>query len=190
MSSNKRSVMKTLLTPNGSCGCGKPKPSQVHEPIAKPKISIYQNTKPSRRTSSTTTTSGGGDHDEDFTSTTISETDTTHLDHKIHDKPIKDHQSISKPCPKLVGSIAVEKESDDPYSDFRYSMLQMIVEKEIYSENDLQELLQCFLQLNAPCHHHAIVQVFIEICEESFSKKLDGGGGETSCKNHIINGNR
>ncbi|CAL0332152.1 unnamed protein product [Lupinus luteus] len=188
MSFNKRRVMKTLLTPNGSCGCGKPKPSQVHEPIAKPKISIYQNTNPSRLTSSSATTSGGGDHDEDFTFTTISEANTTHRDHKIHDKPIKD-QSISKPCPKLIGSIAIEKESDDPYSDFRYSMLQMIVEKEIFSENDLQELLQCFLQLNAPCHHHAIVQVFIEICEMSFPKKIDGSGYEPSSKNHIINGN-
>ncbi|KAF9661738.1 hypothetical protein SADUNF_Sadunf19G0099800 [Salix dunnii] len=29
------------------------------------------------------------------------------------------------------GSVAVEKDSDDPYLDFRHSMLQMILEKQI-----------------------------------------------------------
>ncbi|KAE8711128.1 Alpha/beta-Hydrolases superfamily protein isoform 1 [Hibiscus syriacus] len=47
-------------------------------------------------------------------------------------------------------SLVVEKESDDPYLDFKYSMLQMILEKEIYSKDDLKELLNCFLKLNSP----------------------------------------
>ncbi|KAJ6698391.1 TRANSCRIPTION REPRESSOR OFP6-LIKE [Salix purpurea] len=36
-------------------------------------------------------------------------------------------------------SVAVEKDSDDPYLDFRHSMLQMILEKQIYSKDDLMQ---------------------------------------------------
>ncbi|KAK7261185.1 hypothetical protein RIF29_27490 [Crotalaria pallida] len=191
-----RRVMRNLLTRNGGCGCGKLKPSEVYVPKQKPKISIYQNTNPSSHASSTTTSGGDHDHDhnhfEDFTptTTTISEEEADDISHHDHKNSTKNHSSIPKPCTKLVGSIAVEKDSDDPYNDFRHSMLHMIFEKEIYSENDLQELLQCFLQLNAPCHHDFIVHAFIEICEETFPKKFDGGGGgpETSRRNNIING--
>ncbi|MED6169187.1 hypothetical protein PIB30_019300 [Stylosanthes scabra] len=169
MSSNKKGIMRTLLSSNGGCGCGKQKPSEVHQPAAKPKISIYQNTNPS--TSSTTS-------DEDFTSTTISETEIHHQNHNdnkgiaannVSSSSLKNHN------PKIVDSIAVEKESTDPYRDFRYSILQMIFEKEIFSESGLQELLQCFLELNSPCQHQIIVQAFMEICEETFPKKLCEG---------------
>ncbi|XP_047312041.1 transcription repressor OFP6-like [Impatiens glandulifera] len=60
-------------------------------------------------------------------------------------------------------SVAVEKDSDDPYLDFRRSMMRMIVEKEIYSKDDLRELLNCFLQLNSPYHHGIIIRAFSEI---------------------------
>lgn len=60
-------------------------------------------------------------------------------------------------------SVAVEKESEDPYLDFRRSMLQMILEKELYSKDDLRELLNCFLQLNSPYYHALIVRAFKEI---------------------------
>ncbi|XP_076959067.1 uncharacterized protein LOC143635043 [Bidens hawaiensis] len=61
-------------------------------------------------------------------------------------------------------SLAVEKDSTDPYADFRDSMLQMIMEKEIYRKDDLRELLNCFLQLNSPYYHPIIVGAFTEIC--------------------------
>ncbi|XP_071739252.1 uncharacterized protein [Rutidosis leptorrhynchoides] len=60
-------------------------------------------------------------------------------------------------------SLAVEKDTNDPYVDFRDSMLQMIVEKEIYKKDDLRELLNCFLQLNSPYYHGIIVKAFTEI---------------------------
>ncbi|CAH1436591.1 unnamed protein product [Lactuca virosa] len=60
-------------------------------------------------------------------------------------------------------SLAVEKDSNDPYVDFRESMLQMIREKEIYGKDDLRELLNCFLQLNSPYYHGIIVRAFTEI---------------------------
>ncbi|CAN4089612.1 unnamed protein product [Withania somnifera] len=66
-------------------------------------------------------------------------------------------------------SVAVEKDSDDPYLDFRQSMLQMILEKEIYSKDDLKELLNCFLQLNSPYYHGIIVRAFTEIWNGVYS---------------------
>ncbi|XP_057778013.1 transcription repressor OFP6-like [Salvia miltiorrhiza] len=66
-------------------------------------------------------------------------------------------------------SVAVEKDSDDPYLDFRQSMLQMILEKEIYSKEDLKELLNCFLQLNSPYYHGIIVRAFTEIWNGVYS---------------------
>lgn len=66
-------------------------------------------------------------------------------------------------------SVAVVKESADPLADFRRSMLQMIVEKEIVGGDELRGLLHCFLSLNSPCHHHLILRAFAEIWEELFS---------------------
>ncbi|RDX62288.1 Transcription repressor OFP6, partial [Mucuna pruriens] len=68
--------------------------------------------------------------------------------------------------------VAVEKDSDDPYLDFRHSMLQMILENEIYSKQDLRELLNCFLQLNSPHHHGVIVRAFTEIWNGVFSVRV------------------
>ncbi|KAH1061210.1 hypothetical protein GLYMA_02G199300v4 [Glycine max] len=70
--------------------------------------------------------------------------------------------------------VAVEKDSDDPYLDFRHSMLQMILENEIYSKDDLRELLNCFLQLNSPDHHGVIVRAFTEIWNGVFSVRRSG----------------
>ncbi|KAG9147031.1 hypothetical protein Leryth_005278 [Lithospermum erythrorhizon] len=61
---------------------------------------------------------------------------------------------------KVSDSIAVFKDSNDPYQDFRQSMLQMIIENEIHGKDELQELLKCFLQLNSPCHHKTIIKAF------------------------------
>ncbi|GLJ29736.1 hypothetical protein SUGI_0586810 [Cryptomeria japonica] len=59
---------------------------------------------------------------------------------------------------KVGESVAVVKSSQDPYQDFRTSMLEMIVEKQIFQPNDLEQLLQCFLSLNSHHHHEIIVQ--------------------------------
>jgi len=70
---------------------------------------------------------------------------------------------------RIEESVAVVKESADPLADFRRSMLQMIVEKEIVGGDELRELLHRFLSLNAPHHHHLILRAFAEIWEEVFS---------------------
>nr|XP_010911125.1 transcription repressor OFP8 [Elaeis guineensis] len=79
------------------------------------------------------------------------------------------HRRSSSGGRRLEESVAVVKESADPLGDFRRSMLQMIVEKEIVDGEELRELLRRFLSLNSPCHHDLILQAFAEIWEEVFS---------------------
>ncbi|KAH7528626.1 hypothetical protein FEM48_Zijuj05G0092100 [Ziziphus jujuba var. spinosa] len=59
---------------------------------------------------------------------------------------------------KVKGSFAVVKKSNDPHNDFRTSMVEMIVEKQIFSAKDLEQLLPCFLSLNSHHHHKEEVQ--------------------------------
>ncbi|CAA0818804.1 Ovate family protein [Striga hermonthica] len=77
---------------------------------------------------------------------------------------------------RVGSSVAVEKDSDDPYLDFRRSMLQMILEKEIYARDDLKELLSCFLQLNSPYYHGIIVRAFTEIWNGVYSGRAGSPG--------------
>lgn len=61
-------------------------------------------------------------------------------------------------------SIALAKDSSDPYADFRDSMLEMMQEKNLWQrEEELQDLLQCFLHLNQPVHHQLIHQAFSDV---------------------------
>ncbi|KAK4478780.1 hypothetical protein RD792_014279 [Penstemon davidsonii] len=102
----------------------------------------------------------------DTTHTTTTTTTTFSSDLESDIKSLKAVQGFGR-----IGgeSVAVEKDSDDPYLDFRQSMLQMILEKEIYSKNDLKELLNCFLQLNSPYYHGTIVRAFTEIWNGVYS---------------------
>ncbi|KAJ7966741.1 Transcription repressor like [Quillaja saponaria] len=69
---------------------------------------------------------------------------------------------------KVSESFAVVKKSKDPYEDFKRSMLEMIMEKEIFESKELEELLQCFLALNSRHYREIIVHVFTEIWELLF----------------------
>jgi uncharacterized protein (TIGR01568 family) len=61
-------------------------------------------------------------------------------------------------------SIALAKDSSDPYVDFRDSMLEMMQEKNLWQrQEDLQDLLQCFLHLNQPVHHQMIHRAFSDV---------------------------
>ncbi|KAE8706490.1 Transcription repressor OFP8 [Hibiscus syriacus] len=70
---------------------------------------------------------------------------------------------------KVKDNFAVVKSSIDPYNDFRTSMMEMIVERQLFTARDLEQLLQCFLSLNSNHHHHIIVEVFTEIWETLFA---------------------
>ena len=69
---------------------------------------------------------------------------------------------------KVRESFAVVKKSEDPYEDFKRSMMEMIVEKRMFDEKELEQLLHCFLSLNSREHHRVIVQAFSEIWEGLF----------------------
>ncbi|KAJ9540860.1 LOW QUALITY PROTEIN: hypothetical protein OSB04_027366 [Centaurea solstitialis] len=71
------------------------------------------------------------------------------------------------PC-KAKESFAVVKRSENPYEDFKRSMVEMIVEKEMVEEGDLTQLLQCFLSLNSRYHHGVIMEAFSEIWDTMF----------------------
>ncbi|CAN6482230.1 unnamed protein product [Victoria cruziana] len=70
---------------------------------------------------------------------------------------------------KVKDSFAVVKRSRDPYHDFMKSMMEMIMEKEMFDARDLEQLLRCFLSLNAPHHHDVIVRVFSDVWDALFS---------------------
>lgn len=71
---------------------------------------------------------------------------------------------------KVRESFAVVKKSEDPYEDFKRSMMEMILEKQMFEEKDLEQLLHCLLSLNSRHHHGVIVEAFTEIWNVLFCK--------------------
>ncbi|KAJ4897121.1 Transcription repressor OFP7 [Raphanus sativus] len=74
----------------------------------------------------------------------------------------------------VMEGVAVVKRSEDPYEDFKGSMMEMIVEKNMSEMAELEQLLSCFLTLNAKRHHPAIVNAFSEVWVALFSGGHDG----------------
>ncbi|XP_042492327.1 transcription repressor OFP8-like [Macadamia integrifolia] len=68
-------------------------------------------------------------------------------------------------------SIAVVKRSSNPYKDFKTSMVEMILEKQLFAAEDLEKLLECFLSLNSSHYHRVIMEVFNEIWDTLFSNR-------------------
>ena len=56
------------------------------------------------------------------------------------------------------------KESSNPFEDYKMSMNQMIKERDIKTDDDLKELLRCFLDINPPPQHNLIVRAFVDVC--------------------------
>lgn len=69
---------------------------------------------------------------------------------------------------KMGKSFVQVKRSKEPQEDFKRSMVQMILEKEIFETKGLEELLQCYLTLNSPEYHRIIVGAFSEVWEFLF----------------------
>ncbi|TYH44691.1 hypothetical protein ES332_D11G212500v1 [Gossypium tomentosum] len=88
-------------------------------------------------------------------------------------------QWVVVPCTvegKVRESFAVVKKSEDPYKDFKRSMMEMILEKQLFEDEDLEQLLHCFLSLNSRHHHGTIVQAFAENWEALFSRRSTSVG--------------
>lgn len=78
-------------------------------------------------------------------------------------KPPATAPSPARTKPPLEESFAVVKSSRDPRRDFRESMEEMIAENGIRTAADLEDLLACYLSLNAAEYHDLIVEVFEHI---------------------------
>ncbi|XP_050226711.1 transcription repressor OFP6 [Mercurialis annua] len=172
-SSNKKKLILNTVSINLGCNsCKKPNLSNIFNPKPKPK----------HKTKTTTTYHNHHLYHSCSTSSNTTATSATSLSPATDTPPHK--RSTVRGLGRVGGeSVAVEKDSDDPYLDFRHSMLQMILEKEIYSKDDLKELLNCFLQLNSPYYHGIIVRAFTEIWNGVFSVKTSsfkGTGGSCS----------
>ncbi|KAK8685640.1 hypothetical protein V6N13_041639 [Hibiscus sabdariffa] len=182
MSSNRKKLaFKTVSVSLGCSSCKKPKLTSFFNPKPKPKSPSYK-THSSYYSYSSSSSSKKTTHcsfSEYETATSFSPGTDTPRYWDVGNDAEQDATS-SKATVRGFGrvggeSLAVEKHSDDPYLDFRHSMLQMILEKEIYSKDDLRELLNCFLQLNSPYYHGIIVRAFTEIWNGVFSVKPGAG---------------
>jgi uncharacterized protein (TIGR01568 family) len=59
--------------------------------------------------------------------------------------------------------LAVVKRSRDPYGDFRESMVEMIMGRQVFGAAELERLLRSYLLLNAPRFHPVILQAFSDV---------------------------
>lgn len=72
-------------------------------------------------------------------------------------------KSVTRNEAGFVDGFAVVKSSIDPISDFKESMVEMIVENNIRESKDLENLLACYLSLNSSEYHDLIVKAFEQI---------------------------
>ncbi|XP_028795519.1 transcription repressor OFP6-like [Neltuma alba] len=162
-SSRKQLLFSSVSIDLGCSNCRRPKISHILHPKPKPR-------KPTNQKLRLRPYSSSSSWDNDDTAATFSPYGSS--------SQFSNGESSGR-APKTVRGlgrvggegVAVEKDSNDPYLDFRHSMLQMILENEIYSKDDLRELLRCFLLLNSPCHHGVIVKAFTEIWNGARSVK-------------------
>ncbi|CAA2970385.1 Hypothetical predicted protein [Olea europaea subsp. europaea] len=163
MPTSKKKYILNTVTVNLGCSssCRRPKLSSVFHPKPRCKLPSYRHQQYSSSSSWNTTTTATA-------ATTFSDMPPASYSSDL-ESDIKSSRAVQGFGNIGGHSVAVEKDSDDPYLDFRQSMLQMILEKEIYSKNDLKELLNCFLQLNSPHYHGIIVRAFTEIWNGVYS---------------------
>lgn len=72
----------------------------------------------------------------------------------------------------LSESMAVVKTSVNPGRDFKESMVEMIMQYNMKSSKDLEDLLACYLLLNSDEYHDLIIRVFKQIWFESTDIRL------------------
>lgn len=70
----------------------------------------------------------------------------------------------------VFNSVAMVKSSYDPQQDFKESMVEMVLAKQLNTSEDLQQLLECYLSLNSEEYHDIIVQVFHEVWSDLFRR--------------------
>ncbi|XP_008799738.2 transcription repressor OFP8-like [Phoenix dactylifera] len=173
-SSRRRFVVSHPVVVDIGCGCRRPKLSSFFS-SSLPKFRLSKSSDPFSPSTTTTTVSTNSLWDTSLTATTASSPMTLSPSLPPYSAAESTKRRPKKKTVKakkkgvVEESVVVVKESSDPYLDFRDSMLQMIVEMEIYAWDDLRDLLHRFLALNSPSHHHLILQAFFEIWTGVFS---------------------
>ena len=69
---------------------------------------------------------------------------------------------------KLVVLLAVDRNSYDPRTDFRESILEVIVSKGMQEPKELRSLLNCYISLNSREQRQVILEAFHEVCSTLF----------------------
>jgi len=171
MSASRKKLLLNTVSVKLGCGtCRGPKLSRIFHPKPKPKnLPTYQNHK--NHYNHFSSSSSSAQWADTATTTTTNTTFSPYVNFSESDSYLKAARTVGGLGRAGKEGVAVEKDSDDPYLDFRHSMLQMILENEIYSKQDLRDLLSCFLQLNSPHHHGVIVRAFTEIWNGVFSAR-------------------
>ncbi|XP_074356241.1 transcription repressor OFP1-like [Apium graveolens] len=77
---------------------------------------------------------------------------------------VKGQESVSSHS-RLM-SVAIVQESIDPDRDFKESMMEMIMEHNMSTKEEFQQLLACYLSLNPGTYRELIVNVFEQILYE------------------------
>ncbi|XP_024982972.1 transcription repressor OFP3-like [Cynara cardunculus var. scolymus] len=75
----------------------------------------------------------------------------------------KDRRVVEDAFSTDFDSFAIVKTSYNPQKDFRESMTEMIMEKQLKKREELEELLACYLTLNCDGFHDLIVNVFRQV---------------------------
>lgn len=184
MSGNRRKIRLASAAVSIGCGCRRPKLSDIFRPKSKPQTPDNYPKKPNLYDSSSSNPWYRAAHyspaADDESTTATAATAATTLSPTIDGSSSLYASDPEHDFPRNFGggTVAVEKDSDDPYLDFRRSMIHMILEREIYSKDELKELLNCFLQLNSTHHHGIIIRAFTEIWNGIFCLRPPGGAAD------------
>jgi uncharacterized protein (TIGR01568 family) len=73
------------------------------------------------------------------------------------------NEGIEQADAEVEKGFAVVRRSVNPYKDFRNSMVEMILERNIKGADDMRRLLESYLELNSPEHHPTIVSAFADV---------------------------
>ncbi|KAF8044238.1 hypothetical protein BT93_A2275 [Corymbia citriodora subsp. variegata] len=182
-SSSRRRLLLNTVAVDVGCSCRKPRHflRSLLKPSSKPKpsssSSTYSSNHHKRFLSHSHSSSTTADDDSPYASAAAAAA----ADHSLQ-YLLDAEADVARSAKAVRGfgriddeGVAVEKDSHDPYLDFRHSMLQMILENQIYTKDDLRELLNCFLQLNSPYYHGVIVRAFTEIWNGVFCARPAAG---------------
>ncbi|KAG0481054.1 hypothetical protein HPP92_011622 [Vanilla planifolia] len=141
------------------CGCRRPKLSTILSFLRpKPRHSTTAHS-----LSSSSSLLAPGSSSAAFTNSASHSSSSPHERRRRRSSSSRKTKRASSAAAAEGESVAVVKESTQPYADFRESLMQMIVEEELYSWDDLNDLLHRFYSLNSPRHHHLILCAFADL---------------------------